>query len=356
MSRNNLTGSIPTSIQNLANLTISSLYENQLSGSIPEEVGLLRLRLDRNKLVANISKDFGVYPNLNYIDLSYNHLYGELSPKWGLFHNLTSLKISHNNISGRIPSELGNATQLHVLDLFSNHLVGEIPYNLGKLHSLFDLTLRDNKLFGNIPLEIGSLFDLQNLNLAANKLSGFVPKQNHLEGPLANNKAFQKALYEAFRVNKALCGNNFGLKACPPKMSDGAKGKKHNKFVILVIVLVSYCQFFSSSQRAMNEVKEPSPRTKENLFEIWSYDGKLVYENIIEATENFNTNHCVGVGGCGIVYRVELPSGQVIAVKTLHNSQDDELVVVKSFMSEIQALREIRHRNIAKLYGFCSHQ
>ncbi|KAL7262817.1 hypothetical protein ACSBR1_001053 [Camellia fascicularis] len=39
----------------------------------------------------------------------------------------------------------------------------------------------------------------------------------------------------------------------------------------------------------------------------------------------------------------------------LYNSQDAELVVVKSFTSEIQALTEIRHRNIVKLYGFCSH-
>ncbi|XP_028077174.1 probable leucine-rich repeat receptor-like protein kinase At1g35710 [Camellia sinensis] len=187
---------------------------------------------------------------------------------------------------------------------------------------------------------------------------------NHLEGPLPNSKVFQKVSFEAFRDNNALCCNISGLKACHPKMSDGPKGKKHNKFVILVIALVLCISlflfgmlaiFFILHKRARNKVNEPSHAAKENLFEIWSYDGKLVYENITEDIENFNTNHCVGVGGYGTVYRVELPSGQVVAIKKLHNSQDDELVVVKSFMSEIQALRKIRHRNIVKLYGFCSH-
>ncbi|XP_028075665.1 probable leucine-rich repeat receptor-like protein kinase At1g35710 [Camellia sinensis] len=361
LSTNNLTGSIPTSIRSLADLTILNLYANKLSENIPSSIGnlnklkqlillglipkslkvcarLYRLRLDRNELVANISEDFSE-----------------------LCHNLTSLKISNNNIFGRILSELGNATQLDVLDLSSNHLVGEIPHNLGKLHSLFDLTLSDNKLFGNIPLEIGEipqeigeLHNLESLNLSQNGLSGFIPltfndilslisvdiSYNHLEGPLPNSKAVQKASFEAFRDNKALCGNISSLKACPPKMSDGAKGKKNNKFLILVIVLVL----------ARNKVNEPSHGTKENLIEIWSYDGKLVYENIIEATENFSTNHCIGVGGYGTVYKVELQSGQVVAVKKLHNSQDAELVVMKSFTSEIQALTEIRHRNIVKLY------
>ncbi|XP_028076531.1 MDIS1-interacting receptor like kinase 2-like [Camellia sinensis] len=187
---------------------------------------------------------------------------------------------------------------------------------------------------------------------------------NHLEGPLPNSKVFQKVSFEAFRDNNALCCNISGLKACHPKMSDGPKGKKHNKFVILVIVLVlgislflfgMLAIFFILHKRARNKVNEPSHATKENLFEIWSYDGKLVYENIIEATENFSTNHFIGVGGYATVYKVELPSGQVVAVKKLHNSQDAELVVVKSFTSEIQALTEIRHRNIVKLYGFCSH-
>ncbi|KAL7180119.1 hypothetical protein ACSBR1_043352 [Camellia fascicularis] len=82
----------------------------------------------------------------------------------------------------------------------------------------------------------------------------------------------------------------------------------------------------------------------------------MAYKNIIEATEDFNAKHCIGVGGYGTVYKAKLPSGQVVAVKKLQSSQVGELDNLRSFTSEICALAEIRHRNIIKLYGFCSHQ
>ncbi|XP_057972807.1 MDIS1-interacting receptor like kinase 2-like [Malania oleifera] len=95
----------------------------------------------------------------------------------------------------------------------------------------------------------------------------------------------------------------------------------------------------------------------ENIFAVWRYDGMMVYEQIVEATEGFNSKYCIGVGGYGVVYKAKLPStGQVVAVKKLHPLQDDESMDnSKAFESEVRALTEICHRNIVKLYGFCSH-
>ncbi|XP_026439290.1 MDIS1-interacting receptor like kinase 2-like [Papaver somniferum] len=93
-----------------------------------------------------------------------------------------------------------------------------------------------------------------------------------------------------------------------------------------------------------------------NLFSVWNYDGKIVFEDIIEATEDFDTKYCIGAGGYGSVYKAELSTGQVVAVKKLHPSDEDsEILDLKSFESEIHALTEIRHRNIVKLFGFCSN-
>ena len=58
----------------------------------------------------------------------------------------------------------------------------------------------------------------------------------------------------------------------------------------------------------------------ENLFTIWSFDGKMVYENIVEATEGFDSKYLIGIGSQGSVYKVELPS-QVVAVKKFHSLQ-----------------------------------
>ncbi|XP_034703619.1 MDIS1-interacting receptor like kinase 2-like [Vitis riparia] len=80
----------------------------------------------------------------------------------------------------------------------------------------------------------------------------------------------------------------------------------------------------------------------------------MLYEHIIEGTEDFNSKNCIGTGGYGTVYKAELPTGQVVAVKKLHSTQDGDMADLKAFQSEIHALAGIRHRNIVKLYGFCS--
>ncbi|XP_076928544.1 MDIS1-interacting receptor like kinase 2-like [Bidens hawaiensis] len=89
-------------------------------------------------------------------------------------------------------------------------------------------------------------------------------------------------------------------------------------------------------------------------FTIWSYDGKMVYERITEALEEFDSKYVVGVGGYGTVYKAEM-SSEVFAVKKIHAPEDGEVQNLKSFENEIRALTEIRHQNIVKLYGYCSH-
>nr|XP_029123024.1 MDIS1-interacting receptor like kinase 2 isoform X2 [Elaeis guineensis] len=99
-----------------------------------------------------------------------------------------------------------------------------------------------------------------------------------------------------------------------------------------------------------------------NLFSILNFDGeavyeqfdgKAIYEEIIDATENFDEKYCIGTGGYGSVYKAQLRTGQVVAVKKLH--PQEEVVDERGFQNEIQALTKMRHRNIVKLYGFCFH-
>ena len=93
----------------------------------------------------------------------------------------------------------------------------------------------------------------------------------------------------------------------------------------------------------------------ENLFAIWSYDGRLVYEDILAATEEFGSKHCVGAGAHASVYKAKLQTGQIVAVKKLHTMQEGGIANLKAFESEIRALSEIHHHNIVKFCGFCAH-
>ncbi|THG23773.1 hypothetical protein TEA_011663 [Camellia sinensis var. sinensis] len=89
--------------------------------------------------------------------------------------------------------------------------------------------------------------------------------------------------------------------------------------------------FMAFRKKVTNTKNEQSRVNHDNVFAIWSYDGKMVYENIIEVTENFSAKYCVGEGGYGAVYRADLPNGQVVAVKKLHATLDDDWANLKGF-------------------------
>ncbi|KAI6689324.1 hypothetical protein NL676_026152 [Syzygium grande] len=79
----------------------------------------------------------------------------------------------------------------------------------------------------------------------------------------------------------------------------------------------------------------------------------MVYENLIEATEEFDAKYCISVGGHGSVHKAQLQTSETVAVKKLKEAVDVEIASRKAFETEIHALTETRHRNIVKLYGFC---
>ncbi|VVA13806.1 PREDICTED: MDIS1-interacting receptor like [Prunus dulcis] len=115
---------------------------------------------------------------------------------------------------------------------------------------------------------------------------------------------------------------------------------------------------FLIARRNKNQTLEQNDDMLEEIsFSILDFDGKTMYEEIIRATtEDFDSIYCIGTGGHGSVYRANLSSGNMVAVKKLHLLHNGENNFQKEFFNEIRALTEIRHRNIMKLYSFCSHK
>ncbi|KAE8658073.1 Endomembrane protein 70 protein family [Hibiscus syriacus] len=187
---------------------------------------------------------------------------------------------------------------------------------------------------------------------------------NQLEGPLPHNKAFREASFESFRNNKGLCGYITGMEPCSSYLNHKVEQKKNSKIVIATLVPISCALLVAfivfgilsfSQRRERNTENTPRIIASDNLFAICNFDGKMVYEDIVEATEKFDSKYCIGIGGYGSVYKARLSSGQMVSVKKLHPLPKGGVADQKAFYSEIQALTEIRHRNILKLHGFCSH-
>ena len=157
------------------------LYENELSGTIPMELGRLakleRLFLTSNTLSGAIPPELGRVTNLEMLDLSWNELSGPIPPELGNLPSLWRLALYENDLSGPIPSELGGLTSLRQLWLRDNDLAGPIPVELGDLANLQSLHLGANDLSAAIPAELGGLANLQSLHLGGNELSDAIPAE-----------------------------------------------------------------------------------------------------------------------------------------------------------------------------------
>ncbi|KAI5060994.1 hypothetical protein GOP47_0023499 [Adiantum capillus-veneris] len=70
-----------------------------------------------------------------------------------------------------------------------------------------------------------------------------------------------------------------------------------------------------------------------------------------KATDNFRIENVVGEGGFGRVYCGILDDGTKIAVKVLTRDQGG-----KEFISEVEMLSRLHHRNLVKLIGICTEE
>ncbi|KAL8137157.1 hypothetical protein V2J09_003158 [Rumex salicifolius] len=365
ISGNRVTGNIPHELGQATNLHFLDLSSNHLIGNIPKELGspksLFNLTLSNNRLSGEIPQEIGSLPQLTYLDLADNNLNGIIPDSIGNCSKMIYLNLSRNGFIGAIPPKIGDLKSLQVgLDLSRNSISGEIPFQLGDLESLEILNLSHNNLSGEIPSTFDQLKSLQAIDVSYNQLTG----------PLPDNNAIENSTIQSFAHNKALCTKKdsnqeiLGLPTC--SIFNTGKRSRSTKallvtipvivtsLVLCVVVGVCLCRsknsinennkmMMKARSNGIKSAKESSDqcnscsrknRLSGNLFSVWSYDGKLVYSDIIEATQEFDSS-----------------TGQVVAVKKLRSIQCSG----KGFESEIQSLTRIRHRNIVKLYGFCSH-
>ncbi len=223
---NQLSGSIPPEIGNLSNLTYLILRDNQLNGNIPPEIGnlsnLTNLTLNDNQLSGSIPPEIGDLTNLVILYLWSNNLSGNIPPEIGYLNNLIELRLSYNELSGNIPPEIGNLSNLVKLYLRENQLTGNIPPEIGNLSNLTYCILSDNQLSGSIPPELGNLSNLELLRLNNNQLTGSFPPEignltNLIELYLYNNDL--SGCYDAALMS--LCTQLNETSSMNDKISDG---------------------------------------------------------------------------------------------------------------------------------------
>jgi hypothetical protein len=175
---NKLAGAVPDSILNLEKLRVKEFWNNP-GLIIPLELQNPEiLNVSCKKLTGAILGYIQQIPQLDalkIVHLHSNELTGSIPVELGQLENLESLNLFNNKLTGIIPPQLGQLKMLKQLELSGNQLTGSIPLELGLLENLEGLYLNSNKLTGIIPPQLGQLTMLKQVDLGGNELTGSFP-------------------------------------------------------------------------------------------------------------------------------------------------------------------------------------
>ncbi|KAL3730574.1 hypothetical protein ACJRO7_027574 [Eucalyptus globulus] len=346
LDHNHLEGPIPHEICNLTSLGELVLSQNWISGSIPNCIGNLSnlqyFLVNSNNMTAVISASLWSLQELIFLNLSLNSFNGGLPLEIGIMGALVSIDLSWNRLTGAIPSSIQELESLASLNLSRNLFEGSIPPSIGHLKGLDVLDLSYNELSGAIPESMEKLRFLQNLNLSYNKLSGEIP----------NGGSFGNFSALSFTGNEALCGN--AIFQVPPCKVNEKKSSRDKRLWLLYIMLpiasaILLVIVICLLRKHKNTVKS-APVSVANPPGI--NHPMISYRELCSATNNFCESNLLGTGSFSSVYKGTLANRTDVAVKVLNLHMEGAL---KSFDTECEVFRKIRHRNLVKVISSCTN-
>jgi len=226
IGRQNLQGTLPSNLRNLAQLERLELQYNNISGPLPSLNGLSSLQvilLSDNKFISVPSDFFTGLSSLQSVEIDNNpfsnwvipesiknasalqnfsansaNISGSIPGFFGpdSFPGLTILRLAFNDLEGELPASFSgsqvqslwlngqklsggidviqNMTLLREVWLHSNGFSGPLP-DFSGLKDLESLSLRDNSFTGLVPESLVNLESLKFVNLSNNLLQGPMP-------------------------------------------------------------------------------------------------------------------------------------------------------------------------------------
>uniref|UniRef100_A0ACD5VMF7 Uncharacterized protein n=1 Tax=Avena sativa TaxID=4498 RepID=A0ACD5VMF7_AVESA len=387
LPRKGLVATLPASALP-ASLRHLNLRGNRLFGGLPPALiagasGLQSLVLYDNELFGPVPTELGDLPYLQILDLSANSFNGPLPGSILKCRRLRTLALGRNNLTGQLPPGFGQElSALERLNLSYNRLSGAIPDDIGNLSRLEGtVDLSHNEFSGPIPATLGNLPEKVYIDLT----------YNHLSGPIPQNGALENRGPTAFMGNPGLCGPPL-KNACLPSSNPfvpkdgesapaGARGngsgrsKGLGKDAIVAIILTNvvgiliialvffYCYWRAASPKekgrgaskasrsgkdcgcfSRDEPETPSEQAEQYSLVVLDQQVKFDLDELLKASA-----FVLGKSGIGIVYKVVLEDGLITAVRRLG---EGGLQRFKEFQSEVEAIGKVRHPNIVTLRAY----
>ncbi|XP_071716742.1 probable LRR receptor-like serine/threonine-protein kinase At1g06840 [Rutidosis leptorrhynchoides] len=414
LSRNSLTGSIPSNKLSDSMTTID-LSDNQLDGSIPEMISdlptLQKLSLENNFFNGSISSELWQNKSfratsrllLDFRNNSFSNIIGALNPPVN-----ASLRLNGNPICRN--SSIQNKDQFCEFTDYGDYArnvstnSNACPMQSCPTDNYFEYVPGSPiSCFCASPIRIGyrlkspsfsyfrpyeeqfEMYVTSYLGLDSYQL--FIDSITWEKGPRLRMylKLFPKAGTEhsgTFSTSDVLRirgifttwvfpGSNlfgpyellnFTLVGPYSHLNVATPGKGVSKGVVITVVIVAViCALLVSSiltvliKKQQEKYKQNSSR-KSLLSKLSiNMDGvkSFTYREMAIATENFDKSSLVGRGGYGKVYKGNLSNNITVAIK---RAEVGSLQGEKEFLTEIEMLSRLHHRNLVSLVGYCDEE
>lgn len=342
---------------------------------------MTRLVFKSQQLAGFLSPSIGRLSELKELSLSENQLVDRVPSQIVDCRKLEILSLQKNRFSGDIPSELSSLIRLRVLDLASNKFSGDLSF-LKYFPNLENLSLADNHFTGKIPASIRSFRNLRFFNISGNEfLEGSMPMINR--GEYSESDVPKRYILDEtpttssnHPANKSAPSHNATIPpASAPSPSTSPHHHKNNKRKLAGWILGFLAGALAGSISGFifslifklllavvrGRVKDAGPAIFSPLIK------KAEDLAFLEKEDGLSSLELIGKGGCGEVYKAELPNsnGKMIAIKKIVQppkdaaeltEEDSKLLnkKMRQIRSEINTVGQIRHRNLLPLLAHVS--
>ncbi|KAJ6805421.1 LRR receptor-like serine/threonine-protein kinase GSO2 [Iris pallida] len=332
--------------------------------------------------------------SLQVLQLCYNQLTGSIPTQLGLLKNLNVLALQSNRFAGAIPASLGDLTQLTRIDLSFNKLFGPIPVKLAQLPRLRILDLRNNTLSGNVPSELvrldggfqfGNNTGLCGVGFSSLRVCTSADLINPRPEPLGRDPSGLKPQEIPQSANlTADCNDSH----CDNTPRSSAVSVTAGIVAVLVVVMVSglfavawyrrrkqkvgSSPEISGSRLSTDQAKEVHRKNDSPLISLEYSNGwdpladgrsgvgfsqeasqsfRFNLEEVECATQYFSEVNLLGKSNFASTYKGILWDGTVVAVKSINKSscKSEEAY----FLKGLKLLTLLHHENLVVLRGFC---